>query len=94
MERSTRLSILEHALSDVVERLAEMPPTRDTDAMRELAARYEKELERWRESPPDETSRSTLLKSVLDLDVQVIRAGTRRRTVDNDNDDAEYPREL
>ena len=75
MERSTRLSILEHALTDTVERLAELPPSADIDRMRALASEYELQVERWPEAPPDEATRIALLKKVLDLGVAVIQAG-------------------
>ena len=96
VERSTRLSILEHALADVVERLGELPPTSDADALRKLAQQYTTEMAVWEHHPPEEAKRVALLKSVLDLNVQVIRAGGRPKAADADEGDAEddYPKPL
>jgi hypothetical protein len=90
VERSTRLSILEHALADVVERLRELPPSRDAESLQQLARHYEGELSQWAESPPDEAKRSSLLKAVLDLNVEVIRAGGgSARGLDGDDGDGD-----
>jgi hypothetical protein len=98
VERSTRLSILEHALADVVERLRELPPSRDAESLHQLARHYEGELSRWVDDPPDEEKRSSLLKAVLDLNVEVMRAGgssSRAGSEDSDDDGEEaYPRPL
>jgi hypothetical protein len=97
VERSTRLSILEHALADVVERLAELPPSGDADKLRALAHQYEAELERWEKDPPAEARRAELLKSVLDLSVEVIRSGGRtsaRPESESDASDDDYPKAL
>ena len=98
MEQSTRLSILEHALADVVERLEELPATRDADSLRALASQYVTEMARWEQHPPEEARRQALLKHVLDLNVDVIRAGARPSSgtaaaaeATGDSDD-EYPK--
>ena len=76
------MSILEHAVTDVVERLRELPATSDTEELRALARQYEMEIELWREHPPDREKREQLLRSVLDLSVEVIRVsgGSARRS--------------
>ena len=89
MERSTRLSIVEHALTDVTERLEELPPRDDTNALRRLAQQYAGELERWRETPPEEARRTELLKSVLDLNMEVMRAGGRPHGSAASHDDSD-----
>lgn len=95
MERSTRLSILEHALADVVDRLAELPVTQDISKLRELARQYEVEVDLWREHPPDEGQRNALLKRVLDLNVEVIRAGApASRPFGEDPDDEDFPKKV
>lgn len=82
MKLSTRLSILEHALGDVLERLRELPSTTELDALRRRAKQYERAMDEWRAHPPDEEQRAALLKSVLDLNVEVMRiAGPRPKTV-------------
>lgn len=97
MEQSTRLSILEHALADVVERLHELPATRDADSLRALARQYVSEMARWEEHPPEEARRQALLKNVLDLNVDVIRAGAppSRSPFEAAGDlDDEYPKAI
>jgi len=71
------MSILEQALADVTERLRDLPPTRDAAALAVLANRYKAEYEAWATSPPDEAKRAALVKSVLDLNVLIIKADTR-----------------
>ena len=98
VDRSTRLSILEHALADVIERLAEVPPNRDVEKLRALASQYETEVSRWEEHPPEESKRAALLKSVLDLNVAVIRAGARASSSDmgtaGEPDDEDFPKPI
>jgi len=77
---STRLSILEHALAEILERLDGLPASRDTEALRVLARQYESEVASWQREPPDEAARSKLLKRVLDLNVLVIRTGGAKRS--------------
>lgn len=101
MERSTRLSILEHALTDVVERLGELPQSDEAAALRARARLYETEVALWEESPPEEETRVALLKCVLDLNVEVIRLGgsssppasfDRANAGDDGDGDDEYPK--
>lgn len=98
MEQSTRRSIVEYALADVEERLEELPATGDAESLRALARQYASEMERWEKHPPDESRRVALLKSVLDLNVDVIRAGAQTPKADDDAGDAdaddEYPKPL
>lgn len=93
-ERTTRFSIVEHALADVVERLSELPPSRDSEKLRALAREYETQMDQWRQQPPDEEQRAELLKNVLDLSVEVIKAGGRTHPPPpaEDVDDEEYPK--
>jgi len=91
VERSTRLSIVEHALSDVVERLADLP--RSADPLRLIAQRYAEQIGSWETNPPDEASRVALLKRVLDLNVEVMRAGgTTIPPPPSDDDDDDFPK--
>src|SRR5688572_17396952 len=86
VERSTRYSIVAHALADVVERLTELEPTDEIAALRARARQFETEMVLWEEHPPEESTRVELLTRVLDLNVEVIRAGGIRPPP---NDDAE-----
>jgi hypothetical protein len=72
---STRLSILNHALGDVMERLGELPVTAETDALRARARLAEKQIEHWKMKPPSDEARAALLRSVIDLNVEVMRVG-------------------
>lgn len=84
-------------MADVEERLEELPPTGDADSLRALARQYATEMERWEKHPPDESRRVALLKSVLDLNVDVIRAGSQTsKAADEAEPDAEdeYPKSL
>ncbi len=75
MVDSTRLAIVQQALADIVERIAEMPETPRVLALKATAASYETVVSGWGSKPPSEAARAALLKSVLDLSVQVMEAG-------------------
>jgi hypothetical protein len=99
-ERSTRISIVEHSLADIHERLDELPDSPET---RELVARaldYEAIVATWRDHPPPEETRHAFLRKVLDLNVGVIRlaadAGVEVGAVPEsaDDEDDEFPRPI
>jgi hypothetical protein len=95
VEESTRISIVEHALHDTLERLAELPRRADVEHLRALAKDYERQVRAWGLKPPDEQTRVSLLKKVLDLNVAVIRAGGERAGAaprDPDAEVEEFPR--
>ncbi len=94
MEKSTRLSIVEHALADAIDRLDGLPVTQDAERLRTLALQYQIELDRWRAQPPNDAERESLLKAVLDLDVALIRAGAAPSDRPDDDDDDDYPKPL
>jgi hypothetical protein len=71
---STRLAIVRSALDDVLARLAEIPSTKDTRGLRVRAITYEHALSRWQTAPPSAFQREALLKVVLELHVEVMRA--------------------
>jgi len=79
MAESTRLAIVQQALSDIVERLAEMPTTPRVVELRHKATSYDVVVQTWDTRPPTETARAAMLKSVLDLSVEVIEAGKTPR---------------
>ena len=94
-KQTTRFSIVEHALADVVERLTELPKSPDAEKLRALAHDYEGQMNRWRAQPPGEEERAALLRGVLDLNVEVIRAGARIDSVpDDDGEEDEFPKAL
>jgi hypothetical protein len=94
VEQTTRFSIVEHALADVVERLSDLPPTGDADKLRALAREYETQMDRWREQAPGEEQRAALLKGVLELSVRVIRASGRSEPPPDVEQDDEFPKAL
>jgi hypothetical protein len=92
VERSTRLSIVEHALADVRERLDELPPS--ADPLRMVAMRYAEQIAGWEANPPAEADRVALLKRVLDLNVEVIRAGAPPSMRPPEDVDDDYPKPI
>jgi hypothetical protein len=75
MAESTRLQIVQQALSDIVERLAEMPTSPRVVELRHKATSYDVVVKTWETRAPTETARAAMLKSVLDLSVEVMEAG-------------------
>jgi hypothetical protein len=75
MAESTRLAIVQQALTDIVERLAEMPTTPKVVELRHKASSYDVVVRTWEARPPTETARAAMLKNVLDLSVEVMAAG-------------------
>jgi hypothetical protein len=75
MPESTRLAIVQQALSDIVERLAEMPTTPRVVELRHKASSFDVVVKTWEARPPTETARASMLKSVIDLSVEVMEAG-------------------
>lgn len=69
---STRLAIVDKSLHDTVERLNELPPGPRVRELRNKAEGFERALRAWSVRPPTEEQRSTLLKLVLDLNVEVM----------------------
>ena len=72
---STRLAIVEKSLADTVERLNELPPGPRVRELRAKAEGFERALRSWSALPPTEEQRSTLLKLVLDLNVDAMTLG-------------------
>lgn len=87
MERTIRLSIVEQALADVVERLSDLPPSRDADDLRKLAKEYETQMAGGGYEQLDEQQRAAFLKGVLDLNVEVMRAGGDQSPPDSEEED-------
>ena len=74
MAESTRLAIVQQALADIVERLAECPPLRASSSFGQ-GELVRVVVRTWEARPPTETARAAMLKSVLDLSVEVMAAG-------------------
>jgi hypothetical protein len=74
---STRLAIVEKSLADTVERLRELPAGPRVRELRAKAEGFERALHAWSIRPPTEEQRATLLKLVLDLNVEAMALGRR-----------------
>jgi hypothetical protein len=72
---STRLAIVEKSLLDTIERLAEVPAGPRVRELRAKAEGFERALRSWSARPPTEEQRSTLLKLVLELNMEVMTLG-------------------
>jgi hypothetical protein len=72
---STRLAIVEQSLIDTLERLSELPASPRVRELRTKAEGFERALRFWTTRPPTEEQRATLLKLVLELNVEVIAMG-------------------
>jgi hypothetical protein len=72
---STRLAIVQTALTDTIERLNELPPGPRVRELRGKAEGYERAMRTWVARPPTEEQRSALLKLVLELNVDVMSLG-------------------
>jgi hypothetical protein len=72
---STRLAIVEQSLIDSLERLSELPVDPRVRELRTKAEGFERALRSWTTLSPTEEQRSTLLKLVLELNLEVIALG-------------------
>jgi hypothetical protein len=81
--KSTRLSIVEQSISDILERLADLHPTESTVLkLRELRTKafaYERTTKAWVATPPSEAQRQAMLKLVLELNVAVMELSKTQR---------------
>ncbi len=76
---STRLAIVEQALTDTLERLLEIEPSPRVRELRAKAQGYERALRAWASRPPTEEQRAALLRLVLELNVEAIDLGKAAR---------------
>jgi hypothetical protein len=72
---STRLSIVKQSLDDSLERLRELPATPRVRELRTKAQAYERAVQAWNLRPPSEEQRSTMVKLVLELNLEVMALG-------------------
>jgi phosphoenolpyruvate carboxylase len=76
---STRIAIVEQSLVDTIERLRDLAPGPRAREFRAKAEGYERAVRGWSTLPPNEEQRATLLKLVLELNVEVIELGRGAR---------------
>ena len=72
---STRLAIVEQSLNDTIERLNELPASPRVHELRAKAEGFGRALRTWAMRPPTEEQRATLLRLVLELNVEVMALG-------------------
>jgi len=73
--QSIRLSIVHQALTDIVERLSELPLTQDVRELRIQAAAYTRLVRAWDATPPADDTRSEMMKKLIELNMKVIAVG-------------------
>jgi hypothetical protein len=73
--KSTRLSIVEQSLEDILDRLESLPASARARELRAKARVYERAVRQWPAHPPTEEQRSAMLKCVIELNVEVMRMG-------------------
>ncbi len=77
--KSTRLSIAKQGLTDILERLSEMPPSARVRELRAKAMAFERVVRNWDRSPPSEEQRAAMMKCVIDLNVETMDEGRKVR---------------
>jgi hypothetical protein len=70
---STRLAIIEQALSDTLERLNELPEDARVRALKVKAQSFQRAARAWGIQPPSEEQRMAMVDSVLELNIAVMR---------------------
>ncbi len=73
--KSTRLSIVEQSLEDILDRLENLPASARARELRAKARVYERAVRQWPAQPPTEEQRSAMLKCVIELNVEVMEIG-------------------
>jgi hypothetical protein len=77
---STRLDIVTKSLDDCMERLRDLPSTPRVREFRTKAQSYERAVQAWVTRPPTEEQRSTMVKLVLELNMEVMALGRPDKT--------------
>jgi hypothetical protein len=69
---STRIAIVEQSLADSLERLRDLTSNPRVRELRAKAEGYDRAVRGWKSLAPTEEQRATLLKLVLELNVEVM----------------------
>jgi hypothetical protein len=72
---STRLDIVKKSLDDSLERLRELESTPRVRELKTKAQSYERAVLSWSLRPPTEEQRATMVKLVLELNMEVMAVG-------------------
>jgi hypothetical protein len=72
---STRLDIVNKSLDDSLERLRELASTPRVRELKTKAQSYERAVQAWNIRPPTEEQRATMVKLVLELNLEVMALG-------------------
>jgi hypothetical protein len=75
MGTSTRFNIVQQSLEDILERLNSLEPTARIRELHAKARQYERAVKVWPAKPPTEEQRAAMMKSVMELHVEVIQMG-------------------
>lgn len=78
-KESTRFSIVAYSLQDSLERLRDMPTTAKVRELRAKAESYERAVRTWTFRPPSEEQRASMVKLVLELNVEVMGLGRQAK---------------
>ncbi|MEO8878318.1 MAG: hypothetical protein ABI461_22175 [Polyangiaceae bacterium] len=81
--KSTRVSIAKQGLTDILERLSEMPPSARVRELRAKAMAYERVVRNWERTPPSEEQRGAMMKCVIDLNVETMSEGQKEPKEDS-----------
>jgi len=74
MAESRRIAIIERALEDAMERLAELPTSSRVLVLKGRVLAYQRVLRTWETRPPREEQRTAMVDLVLELNIAVMRA--------------------
>ena len=72
---STRLDIVKKSLDDCMERLKDLETTPRVRELRTKAISYDRAVQAWAFRPPSEEQRATMVRLVLDLNMEVMALG-------------------
>jgi hypothetical protein len=73
--QSTRLSIVEQSIADILDRLDQLAPSRVAEDLRAKVRLYERAIQSWPSSPPSSAERAKMLSAVIELHVEVMHLG-------------------
>lgn len=71
---SRRRSVVQSAIDSIARRIAAMPPSPEVEALHARAEACRQEAEAWTSSQPAAREKELLMKRLLDLHIEVLRA--------------------
>jgi hypothetical protein len=73
--KSTRMSIVEQSLADMLDRLDSMEASPRVRELRSKARAFDRAVRGWATQPPSEEQRAAMVKCVIELHVEVMELG-------------------